>query len=200
MAVKLSFPFTLILSGLILGGCFAHKFSSPLLPFKEDDKTNAAFQDIVVAVAAPMLESYELTKLIDALQKIRLFKEAGAIDQLSRPPDLILDSWFYEGERDPFKNCSLGFEGEMLTIGTAGLIPQICERRHSVSFDLYSAKSKKTLQIAFAYETGGALGWAALFYNASPEWSATAPEQRYQDLLKAVFYKHGDAIRDLLQQ
>jgi hypothetical protein len=192
--VKLRFPFTLILSGLIFGGCFAHKFSSPFLPFKEDDKTNAAFQEIVLAVAAPVSESYELTKLIDALQKTHLFKEAGAIDQLSRPPDLILDSWLYEGEKDPFKNCSLGFEGEMLTIVTAGLIPQICERRHSVSFDLYSSKSKKTLHIAFAYETGGAVGWAALFFNASPGWSAKTPDQRYQDLLKAVFYKHADAI------
>ncbi|HEX2229013.1 MAG TPA: hypothetical protein VHM64_17905, partial [Candidatus Binatia bacterium] len=183
--MKLSFLFTLILNSLIFGGCFAHKFSSPLLPFKEDDEANAAFRDMVVAVAAPVSESYELTKLIDALQKTQLFKEAGAIDQLSRPPDLILDSWVYEGERDSFSNCSLGFEGEMLTIGTAGLIPQICERRHSVSFDLYSSKNKKTVQIAFAYETGGAVGWAALFYNASPEWSAKAPAPRYQDLLKA---------------
>ena len=198
--MKLTFLFPLILSGFVLfGGCFAHKFSSPLLPFEEDDKTNVAFQDIVVAVAAPVSESYELTKLIDALQKSRLFKEAGAMDQLSRSPDLVLDSWIYEGEKDPLKNCSLGFEGEMLTIGTAGLIPQICERRHSVSFDLHSSKSKKTFRITFVYETGGALGWAALLYNASPEWSAMSPEQRYQDLLKAVFYKHADAIQGILR-
>lgn len=120
-------------------------------------------------------------------------------DQLSRSSDLVSDSWIYEGEKDPFKNCSLGFEGEMLTIGTAGLIPQICERWHSVSFDLYSSKSKKTFRITLVYETGGALGWAALLYNASPEWSATSPEQRYQDLLKAVFYKHADAIQGILR-
>jgi hypothetical protein len=116
LAMKLSHFLALLLSGLVFGGCFAHKFSSSLLPFKEDDKTNAAFQNIVVAVAAPVSESYEFTKLIDALKKTRLFKEAGPIDQLSRPPDLILDSWIYEGEKDPFKNCSLGFEGEMLIL------------------------------------------------------------------------------------
>jgi hypothetical protein len=183
----------------MFGGCFAHKFSSSLLPFKEDETTKTVFHEVVVAVAEPISKSYELPKFIDALQKLSLFKEAGAIDGLSRPPDLILDSWAYEGERDPFKNCTLGFEGEMLTIGTAGLIPQICESSHRVSFDLYSPKIKKKISVAFAYETGGAIGWAALFYNASSEWSAKAPEQQYQELLKAVFYQHADEIQDLLR-
>ena len=59
--MKLTFLFPLILSGFVLfGGCFAHKFSSPLLPFEEDDKTNVAFQDIVVAGAAPVSERTNL--------------------------------------------------------------------------------------------------------------------------------------------
>ena len=197
--MKLTLFFALILSTLLFGGCFAHRFSSPLLPFKEDEKAKVIFQEIIVAVAAPVSESYELTKLIAALQKASLFKEAGAIEQLSRQPDLILDLWFYEGEKDPFKNCSLGFEGEMLTISTAGLIPQICEWRHSVAFNLYSSKTKKNISISFAYETGGAVGWAALFYNASSDWTTRPPEQQYQDLLKAAFFQNADEIRSLLR-
>ena len=197
--MKLNLLFAIIWSALIFGGCFAHKFSSSLLPFKDDEKTKTAFQEVVVALAEPIAESYELTKLTAALQKTSLFKEAGAIDQLSRPPDLILVSWFYEGERDPFKNCSLGFEGELLMIATAGLIPQICESRHRVSFDLYSPKTKKNISVTFAYETGGAVGWAALLYNASSDWTVTAPEKQYQDLLKAVFYQRTHEIQNLLQ-
>ena len=183
--MKLNLLFAMIWSALIFGGCFAHKFSSSLLPFKDDEKTKTAFQEVVVALAEPIAESYELTKLTAALQKTSLFKEAGAIDQLSRPPDLILVSWFYEGERGKkYKNCSLGFEGELLMIAIAGLIPQICESRHRVSFDLYSPKTKKNISVTFAYETGGAVGWAALLYNASSDWTVTAPGETISRFVK----------------
>jgi hypothetical protein len=120
--VKIHLVFALIFSVLIFGGCFAHKFSSSLLPFKEDNKTKVIFGEIVLAVASPVSGSYGLTKATDAIQKLSLFKEVGSIDELPQFPDLILDSWIHEGEgnQDPFRNCSLGFEGEMLTISMRG--------------------------------------------------------------------------------
>jgi hypothetical protein len=87
----------------------------------------------------------------------------------------------------------------MLAIGTAGVIPQICESRHRVSFDLYSPKTKKKISVTFAYETGGAVGWAALLYNAPSDWTVTAPEKQYKELLKAVFYQRTHEIQGLLQ-
>lgn len=161
--MKLDRTFTLILNVFILNGCFAYRFSSPLLPLQEDQNAKAIFQDLVLLAAEP--RSYELTKFIDALQKAALFKQVGNVDELHGTPDLILDSWSHEREGDPFRNCWLGLEGQMLTIGSAGLIPQICKDPHKVSFDLYSPKSKKKVSVTFHYETGSALGWAALFYN-----------------------------------
>jgi hypothetical protein len=87
----------------------------------------------------------------------------------------------------------------MLTIATAGLIPQICKERHRVSFDLYSPKSIKKMSVTFDYETGSALGWAALLYNLSSDWTSTRPEEAYRDLLKSVFYQRADEIQALLR-
>jgi hypothetical protein len=197
--LRSGFGFELILTACVLYGCVAYNLSSDLLPFQEDIENRAIFRKLVLGVQlTDRSQSYELEKFMDALKRTRLFKEVGYVDQLSSA-DLILTSFFYKAG-DPYRACSLGFEGQMLTVVTVGLIPQICKSEYQVSFALYSPKDdqhKKTL--SFSYETRSILGWAALFYTPSSDWTAGPDDERYLDLLKAVFYRAGNDIEKLLQ-
>jgi hypothetical protein len=173
--------------------------ASSLLPFQEDDQAQRTLQTLVLAVKPPASPSYQFAKFVDALQKASLFQEVGHADRLPRTADLILESWLHEGEEDPFSHCSLGLGGEILVIGTAGLIPQICRYRHRVSFDLYSAKSEKKLSLTLVYEKVDAVGWVALLYHLSSDWTARPSEQRYRDLVRSLFYRRAREIQALLQ-
>ena len=159
-------------------GCVAYKFSSPYLPMREEEQTPPLFQNLVLGVElTDQSQSYELEKFVAALKKTGLFKEVAYKDRLSKA-DLILTSFFQTGT-DPYEACPLGFAGQILMIGTAGIIPQACEAKHRVSFVLYApnrTQQKKTFTIE--YETRSIVGWAALFLTPSAKWSAQPSEER----------------------
>ncbi|TMA10811.1 MAG: hypothetical protein E6J89_09520 [Deltaproteobacteria bacterium] len=197
--LKTSWSFELILTACVLHGCVAYKFSSHLLPLQENEESRAIFHKLVLGVeSTDRSQSYDLEKFMDALKKADLFKEVGYVDRLSSA-DLILTSFFYKAG-DPYRACSLGFEGQMLTIVTIGLIPQICKSESQLSFALYSPKDdqqKKTL--SFTYQAHSIFGWAALFYTVSSDWTAKPADEKYLDLLKSVFYRAARDIEKLLQ-
>jgi hypothetical protein len=197
--LKTSLSFELMLTVCVLYGCVAYTLSSPLLPLQENEESRVMFHKLVLGVeSTDKSQSYDLEKFMDALKKTALFKEVGYVDRLSST-DLILTSFFYKAG-DPYRACSLGFEGQMITVVTIGLIPQICKTEYQLSFGLYSPKDdqqKKTL--SFGYETRSVLGWAALFYTPSSDWTAGPDDERYLDLLKAVFYRARNDIQKLLE-
>ena len=179
-------------------GCAAYNLSSPLLtPAPRGGQST--FQNLVLGIGPPLDKSqtYELGRFVEDLRKMKLFKAVDYSDRLERP-DLVLSSFSLK-ETDPYQACPMGFVGQILTVGSAGLIPQICNSTHEVSFDLYSPQDdlKKTT-FSFTYQTRTILGWAALFYVPSADWSAQPSKDERANLLKSVFLHEAADIQKML--
>lgn len=193
LTLKFGVPFC------VLSGCVAYNFSSGFLPLPQN-QPQAMFQNLVIGIepVADKSQSYNLEKFVDDLRKSGLFKSVGYLEKVSAA-DLVLTSFSYKGE-DPYRACLLGFEGQIAMIATVGLVPQVCKSEYEVSFVLYAPKNKqKKKPISFSYQTRSIVGWAALFYTPSAEWSFKPEKEQYSQLLKAVFYKEGDDILRLLR-
>jgi hypothetical protein len=198
--LKLCWSAGVVLSVFLANGCAAYKFSSPLLPLRESEKGEPIFQSLVLGIDSPAdkSQSYELEKLIEDLNKTRLFKAVQYTDRLVSA-DLILTSFSYQ-ETNAYEACPLGFVGQLLMMGSAGLIPQICNSKNEVSFVLYSPKDVQRKQtVLFTYETHTILGWAALFYTPSSAWTAKPSNDERANLLKAVFVREATDIQTILR-
>jgi hypothetical protein len=198
--LKLKAGLRVVLALCFVNGCAAYNLSSPLLPPEEHEGGKSMFQNLVLGVGSPLdkSQSYELSRFVEDLKKTELFKAVDYNDRVARA-DLILNSFSYK-ETDPYEACPLGFVGQILTVGTAGLSPQICNSNNEVSFVLYSPKDdlqKKTF--SFAYQTKTILGWAALLYTPSSAWSAKPSKNERANLLKAVFIHAGPDIQKMLR-
>ena len=113
--------------------------------------------------------------------------------------DLFLSSFSYR-ETNPFQACLLGLDGQLLTVVSVGLLPQICKAEHEVSFVLYSPKNReKGKTVSFTYQTRRILGWVALLYLSLPNWSAQPLKDEYPNLLKAVFSREAEDIERLVK-
>lgn len=190
---------SLITSFVVCSGCVAYKFASDDFPMRERERRQAIFKNLVLGVeSTDKSHTYELEKFIVALKKTGLFKDVAYRDRLSRS-DLILTSFSQTGT-NPYEACLLGPAGQILMIGTGGIIPQVCNAEYLVSFVLYapSKKAQQTKRVSVKYETHSIVGWVALFYIPSADWSAQPSEERYPELLKAVFARESAAIQELL--
>jgi hypothetical protein len=196
---KLGAGLRVLLGLCFVHGCAAYNLSSSLLP-PEQAEGKATFQNVVLGVGSPLerSQSYELNRFIDDLRKTGLFKAVDYNDRLDGV-DLILNSFSYK-ETDPYEACPLGFVGQILTVGSVGLIPQICNSNNEVSFVLYSPKHDlQKKQFSFAYQTKTILGWAALFYTPTAAWTAQPSKDERANLLKAVFLHQQADIQKMLR-
>ncbi len=167
-------------------GCVAYQFSTPGL-LKQDDSV-PVLQHLVLGVEVPNNKerSYNLEKFVDNLKTAGVFKAVGYLDRLPTA-DLVLRAFSYR-ETSPQQACLLGFEGQFLTVFTVGLVPQICNAKHEVSFQLYAPKNREQEKlVSFTYSTRSILGWVALVYLPSSNWSVQPLKEQYPNLLKAVF-------------
>ena len=198
---KAGVSFSLITSICVLSGCVAYKFSSDDFPMREHEQSQAIFQNLVLGVElTDKSQSYQLEKFIAALKKTGLFKEVEYIDRLSRA-DLILTSFLQAGT-NPYEACPLGLAGQILMIGTVGIIPQVCKSEYLVSFVLYAPGKKEHQQkkkLSVHYQTRSIVGWAALFYTPTADWTVQPSEERYPNLVKSVFYREADDVQRLLR-
>ena len=197
---KLRAGLLVVLAACFVHGCAAYNLSSPLLPLAEHQGGKSMFQGLVLGIGSPLdkSQSFELSRFVDDLKKTGLFKAVDFNERVAGA-DLTLSSFSYK-ETDPYEACPLGLVGQMVTVGTIGLIPQICSSNNEVSFVLYSPKDnlrKKTF--SFAYKTKTILGWAALFYTPSAAWSAKPSKNERADLLKAVFLHEAPDIQKMLR-
>ncbi|MGH7874210.1 MAG: hypothetical protein ACREQO_18565 [Candidatus Binatia bacterium] len=185
---------------VFVSGCVAYQFSTHGLLSQDDGMSGRMLQSLVLGVEAPdnTERSYNLEKFIDNLNGAGVFKAVGYLDRLPTA-DLVLRSFSYR-ETSPQQACLLGFEGQLLTIFTIGLLPQICNARHEGSFRLYSSKNREQEKlVSFSYETRSILGWVALLYLPSPNWSVQPLKEQYPDLLKAVFAREAKDIERLVK-
>lgn len=192
--------FRVMLALCFIQGCAAYNLSSPLLPSESQDESRWIFANLVLAVGPPLdnSQSFELSRFVEDLRKTGLFK---AVDYKERIPDadLILSAFSYK-ETDPFEACPLGFVGQVLTVGSAGLIPQICTSKNEVTFALYSPKHEgEEKKVSFVYQTKTILGWAALFYTPSAAWTAQPSKYERANLLKSVFLHEQADIQKMLR-
>lgn len=199
--LKLRVGLRLILAVCFVEGCAAYKFSSPFLPLEEHAGGNELmFQNLVLGIGSPLdkSQSYELGRFVEDLKKTGLFKAVDYNDHIAHA-DLILSSFSFK-ETDPYEACTLGIVGQVLTMATAGLVPQVCNSNSEVSFVLYSPKDDlQKKPFSFAYQTHTILGWAALFYTPSAAWSAQPSKNERADLLKAVFLHEAPDIHTMLR-
>lgn len=184
-------------AGLVIGGstlqifaqgCVAYQFSSHVLPGQTDGARREMLQSLVLGVEAPSNRelSYNLEKFVENLNHIRVFKAVGYLDRLPAA-DLVLSAFSYR-ETNPSQACLLGFEGQLLTMATLGLLPQICKAEHEVSFLLYSSKNREQGKtVSFTYQTRSILGWVAFLYLPSSDWSAT-PERAISEFVESGFF------------
>jgi hypothetical protein len=198
--LKLRASLPMVLAACLVHGCAAYKLSSPFLPLQENETGKLMFQSLVLGIESPVdkSQSYELGRFVDDLKKAELFKAVVYTDRVA-PPDLILSSFSHK-ETDPYEACPLGIAGQILTMGTVGLIPQFCNLKNEVSFVLYSPKDglqKKT--VSFAYQTHTILGWVALFYTPSSAWTAKPSKNERPNLFKAVFLHEAPDIQKMLR-
>lgn len=198
--LKLCLSLGVALSVSFLSGCVAYKFASPLLPLRENERGEQMFHNLVLGIDVPAApsQSYELGKFVEDLNKTGLFKTVRCTDGVDRP-DLILASFSYRGT-NAYQACPLGFVGQIVTIGSAGLIPQICTSKNEISFVLYSPgrdQQKKT--VSFAYQTHTIFGWVALFYTPSSAWKTKPSKDERANLLRAVFLREATDIQTILR-
>ena len=198
--LKLCWSVGVVLSVSLVSGCAAYKLASPLLPLRESEQGEQIFQSLILGIESPAdkSQSYELGRLFEDLNKTGLFK---AVEYTNRPvrADLILTSFSYK-ETNAYDACPLGFVGQLLTMGSVGLIPQICNSKNEVSFVLYSPRDIQRKQtVIFTYETHTIFGWAALFYTPSSAWTAQPSNDERANLLKAVFFREATDIQTILR-
>lgn len=198
--LKLCWSVGVVLSVSLASGCVAYKLASPLLPLRESEKSEQILQSLVLGIDSPAdpSQSYELGKFVEDLNKTGLFKGVQYTNGAVRG-DLILASFSYR-ETNAYQACPLGFAGQILTMGSVGLIPQICTSKNEISFVLYSPRhdqQKKT--VSFAYQTHTIFGWAALFYAPSSAWKAKPSKDERANLLKAVFFHEATDIQTILR-
>lgn len=183
-------------------GCFAHTVQSPMLAVSEHPEITTRLKNVILAVESPKDESnrYMIDSVIKHLGQTGLFQEVGYREKLTRAPDLILTSLKID-KTDFMKACSLGFEGGMITIGTIGLIPQICHFNHVITFQLSGLGSERKVDITLSYESGGVMGWVAIAYNLSSEWTwmPQPQEKKRNHVWKAAFWEEGDEILEILR-
>jgi hypothetical protein len=195
--MKLHFCLAPVLCTAMTYGCVAYNFSTDFLPLeKQNEARKPPFQQLVLGVerSSDMASSYDLEKFVENLKKSQIFRAVEYVERISTA-DLILTSFFAK-RTDPFHACLLGFEGQLITIATGGLLPQICKTDHEISFDLYAATNRQQRKtISFRYQTRSILGWAALFYIPSSNWSAKPLEDDYPSLLRAVFYRQANEVQ-----
>lgn len=193
---KAPLSYALILSVSLSYGC-AHNLSSDLLPLDEHKSNGAVFHDLVLAIDEPAdkAQSLELEKFVEALRSADLFKAVDYKERLASS-DLVLSLFAYKSS-DPFDACLMGFEGQILTIGTFGIFPQVCESEYQVSFVLYAARGGNQKQISLGYRTRSIVGWAALFYNLSPDWTVMPEKGKDTELVKSLFYREANEIQRL---
>lgn len=185
---------------IFVQSCVAYQFSSHGLLGQEDGAASARLQSLVLGVEAPFTRkvSYNLEKFVENLDRTQVFKAVGYLDRLPTA-DLVLSSFSYR-ETNPYQACVLGFEGQLLTMATIGVLPQICKAEHEVSFRLYSPKNgEQGKSVSFTYQTRSILGWVALLYLPSSNWSARPLKEQYTDLLKAFFSREAEDIDRLLK-
>ncbi len=202
MSQKRRFGFSLACALALptFAGCVAYNLSSNVLPLKASPAHEARFQSLVLGIelSADKAPPYQLEKLVEHLRESRVFK---SVEYVTQAPiaDLVLTQFSFTGD-DPHRACALGFEGQILTIATIGLVPQICQAEYQMGFALYAPKDKqKTKTFSFGYTTRSVVGWAALFYAPSSEWKFQPQKEQYPELLKAVFYREVEAIEGLLR-
>ncbi len=185
---------------IFLAGCVAYHFSNDVLPVRKKSAPVATLQNLVLGIEAPSSRevSSHLEKFVENLNSSRVFKSIGYVNRLPAA-DLILDSFSFR-ETDPLQACLLGFEGQLLTAATLGLLPQVCKAEHEVSFVLYAKKNpERRKSVSFAYRTRSVLGWIAIFYLPLSDWTAQPLKEQYPDLLKAVFAREAEDIERLIQ-
>jgi hypothetical protein len=190
-----------IMSVPLMSGCVAYQLVSPLLPLQASQNSEQVFQTVVLGIDSPSdaAQSYELGKFVDDLNKAGLFKAVQYRNKSIARSDLILGSFSYR-ETNPYQACPLGFAGQILTIGTVGLVPQICKSNNEISFVLYSPRDeqqKKT--VSFAYQTQSIMGWVALLYTPSSAWKSMPSKNERADLVKAVFFHEAADIQRILR-
>lgn len=198
--LKLCFRVGVVLSVTFLNGCVAYKFASPLLPISENETGEQTFQNLVLGVDLPAdpSQSYELGKFVEDLKKTKLFKSVRYTDSAVRA-DLILGSFSYRGT-NAYQACPLGFVGQIVTVGSGGLIPQICNSKNEISFVLYSPRhAQQRRTVSFTYQTHTIFGWIALLYTPSSAWKARPSKNERADLLKAVFLRQAAEIQKSLR-
>jgi|SRR5919108_38511 hypothetical protein len=181
-------------------GCVAYQFSSHVLTGQEESAARVRLQNLVLGVEAPSNREvlYNLEKFIENLNLTRMFKAVGYLDGLPTA-DLVLTSFSFR-ETKPNQACLLGFEGQLLTMATVGVLPQSCKAEHEVSFLLYSPKNwEQGKTVSFTYQTRSILGWVALLYLPSRNWSARPLKEQYPNLLKAVFSREAEGIERLVK-
>ncbi len=197
-----SWRILILLLVVCVSGCFAHSVQSPMLTVPEHVQITARLKQTVLAIESPNSESNrnKVDRVITDLDEAGLFQEVGYRERLTRAPDLILTSLEIQ-ETHFMKACSLGFEGEMITIGTVGLIPQICRSSHVIIFQLSRAGDERKVDIRVTYEQGSVMGWVALAYNLSSQWTwmAQPQEQKLNLVWKAAFWEKGDEILEILR-
>ena len=191
---------SLITSILTSSGCVAYKFSSEYPPIGAHERSQANFEKLVLGVElTDQAQSYELGTFVAALKKTGLFKEVEYLDRVPEA-DLILTSFSQTGT-NPQDACPMGLAGQVLLVGSGGIVPQVCKTEHVVSFVLYAPNKKmqQTRNLSVKYEIRSVVGWAALFYMPSADWTAQPSEERYPDLLKKVFARESNGIQGLLK-
>ena len=197
---KVSAGLMMILSTCVIYGCVAYQFRSEFLPLAENEARKAMLQNLVLGIERPSdkAQLYDLEKFLNSLRESHTFRVVDYVERVSST-DLVLTSFASKGT-NPYHACLLGFEGQLLTFATVGLLPQICKADHEVSFDLYSPKNQQQRKtISFRYQTRSVLGWAALLYLPSSNWSAKPLKDEYSTLLKSGFYRQANDIQQLLK-
>jgi hypothetical protein len=182
----------------LVSGC-AHNLSSDLLSVPPGPANKPVFHTVVLGVDPPRdrTQSFELEKFVEALRDAQLFRAVEYPHRLS-PPNLILRS-FSVYMTNPSRACFLGFQGQVLTIGTLGLFPQVCKSEHKISFVLVAPKEKRQrVPVSLNYDTRSIMGWAALFYLPFSDWTAKPGRERNVEVVKAAFYLQADEIGKLL--
>jgi hypothetical protein len=59
-------------------------------------------------------------------------------------------------------------------------------------------KPERRKSVSFAYRTRSVLGWIAIFYLPSSDWTAQPLKEQYPDLLKAVFAREAEDLERLI--
>lgn len=184
-------PFLLV----FFSGCSSTKIIAKQELIDAQKHHNAVLSKISVGVlqVKDTQGNYQFEEFVKNLTQTKVFKRVEVITEKDKWPDLLISN--IQDSAPPIGRGFQCFEPYLLVF-TVGVIPQTCNRDHTLSFDVSLNEVEPIVKIEEHYKEKSATGWAAKALTPSESNMFSGSKVEY---ILAVFNLYSSQIEALIE-